>query len=597
MTVLWPVERSPVARAWRGAKQGVAVQRASGGTGEPAPEQWDEWLMALFPAYCSAPFAERHREYWEHVDSITLEGAPDPFVSPWPRGGAKSTSAELGTAKVGVTGRRRYALYVSETQDQADKHVETIASLLESDGVERHYPDHARPMVGKFGNQKGWRRQRLRTAGGFTLDALGLDTASRGIKVEDQRPDLIVLDDIDNKHDSPATTAKKIATITTSILPAGSSNVAVWVIQNLIIPDGFVSRIVDGRADYLTQRVVSGPHPAIRDLEWEWVHDAETGTREAKITGGAATWEGQNLAKCQHLINTIGISSFLKECQHLVKDRSEGTVLRYDEARHLEDLSDEEARRLVRMGQVFGGIDFGAWRFAFVLRAADETGRLHQIAELFSQREELEARARAITAICKHYDCPKTLRVWGDSANPTDIMELNAALKRIMSPYRVQGVAAQNKIRLTGVERMNDLLARNALFYRRSVASLTHQALLAQWPALLYEGTPPDTRTWMLGYNAASAGTQMEGSRLLYELTKWAYPVPKEGEAQNQDPDDHTADGADAVSADRYAIMSWWKEGHEQKAPEKKDPQYDDQFEKVLKRLGGGGNGNRWRKK
>ena len=42
-------------------------------------------------------------------------------------------------------------------------------------------------------------------------------------------------------------TAKKIATITHSILPAGSTNVAVIAIQNLIIPDGFVSRIVDGR--------------------------------------------------------------------------------------------------------------------------------------------------------------------------------------------------------------------------------------------------------------------------------------------------------------------------------------------------------------
>jgi hypothetical protein len=35
--------------------------------------------------------------------------------------------------------------------------------------------------------------------------------------------------------------------------------------------------------------------------------------------------------------------------------------------------------------------------------------------------------------------------------------------------------------------------------------------------------------------------------------------VPKEGQAQDQDPDDHTADGADLIAADRYGVMSWWK--------------------------------------
>ena len=101
--------------------------------------------------------------------------------------------------------------------------------------------------MSKYGTSRGWRRNRLRTAGGFTIDAVGLDTAARGLKVEEQRPDLIFLDDIDGKHDTLATTAKKIATLTTSVLPAGSSNVAVIFVQNLIIKDGVASRLADGR--------------------------------------------------------------------------------------------------------------------------------------------------------------------------------------------------------------------------------------------------------------------------------------------------------------------------------------------------------------
>jgi hypothetical protein len=136
-------------------------------------------------------------------------------------GGARHVNA------LGVRGKRKYVLYVRETQEQADKSVANVAALLESKAVASYYPEHGDRMVSKFGASRGWRRNRLRTSGGFTVDAIGLDTAARGVKVEEQRPDLIILDDIDDKHDSAGATARKIKTITTSILPAGSSNAAI----------------------------------------------------------------------------------------------------------------------------------------------------------------------------------------------------------------------------------------------------------------------------------------------------------------------------------------------------------------------------------
>jgi hypothetical protein len=64
---------------------------------------------------------------------------------------------------------------------------------------------------------------------------------------------------------------------------------------------------------------------------------------------------------------------------------------------------------------------------------------------------------------------------------------------------------------------------------------------------------------WRVGYGAARPGMEMQGARLHWELKHWKYPIAKEGTAQAQDPDDNTADGADLIAADRYAIMSWWK--------------------------------------
>jgi hypothetical protein len=55
----------------------------------------------------------------------------------------------------------------------------------------------------------------------------------------------------------------------------------------------------------------------------------------------------------------------------------------------------------------------------------------------------------------------------------------------------------------------------------------------------------------------------------------WGYPVPKEGEAQEQDPDDNTADGADLIAADRYAIMSHLRPGKEKDEAKPKDRNVD----------------------
>ena len=287
--------------------------------GIPAPDKWDGWLTAMFPAYFRS-FAPHHREFWRWVWSMEPDGDGS-FVGVWPRGGGKSTSAEAAVAALGLRGIKTYALYVCATQDAADKRVQNLSSLLESPAVAKHYPQHADRAVNKHGHSRGWRRDRLVTSGGLLVDAAGLETAVRGLKFEERRPDLIVLDDIDGKLDSPATTQKKQDTITHSILPAGATgSTAVIAIQNLITANGIFSRLVDGRADFLANRVVSGPHPALEDMKVERV-EGQDGTRRAVIVGGVPTWEGQSRESCQRMVDLYGLSAFIEECQHQVHER------------------------------------------------------------------------------------------------------------------------------------------------------------------------------------------------------------------------------------------------------------------------------------
>jgi hypothetical protein len=135
--------------------------------------------------------------------------------------------------------------------------------------------------------------------------------------VEEQRPDIIIIDDVDELFDKFQTTTKKIKTLTQTVMPAGSFDCAIIFIQNLIHADSIASMLYDGRADFLTDRIVSGIHPAVENL----IVEQKDGRHI--VTGGRATWEGQNLKTVQNQIDTWGYSSFMQESQHEV-DKSDG---------------------------------------------------------------------------------------------------------------------------------------------------------------------------------------------------------------------------------------------------------------------------------
>lgn len=286
-------------------------------------DDWRGWLQLMFREHFRAPFAAHHEQLWEWVWAIEMGVAPvDVFVAVWARGAAKSTSAEAAVAALGARARRRFVLYVCDTQEQANDHVGNIAGLLESSYLEMAYPELGQRALTKYGNVKGWRRNRLRTASGLTIDALGLDTAARGVKVDEFRPDLIVFDDIDNEKDGPGQVERKIIDVTQKLLPAGDSSLAVLVIQNIPNPEGVVARlagIADESADFLRPRVVSGPIPALVDATYE---PREDGGHD--IVHGLPTWEGQGLEQCQTYVNKFGLTAFRAEAQHETDARGGG---------------------------------------------------------------------------------------------------------------------------------------------------------------------------------------------------------------------------------------------------------------------------------
>lgn len=286
------------------------------------PTEWEAWFRAVSPGL--SDFAPHHRDAGAWLQAIAPDVRPTPRVDVWPRGHGKSTFAEHGVAYVGEQRKRRFALYVCDTQDAANRHVQSVQTLLERIGQRTGSPIGQR-LENQYGHSRGWRPSAIRTASGFNVLAFGLDQAMRGVKLDDYRPDLIVFDDVDGRHDSLAVTRKKIEILTESLLPAGSDDCAIWGVQNLIIPHGIFSQLADGRAEFLAARVVCGPVRAVEGLRTERRYvEAYKGRPVGRtihvITGGRATWAGCDLDTCQDEIVDFGWRAFDREKQQNVKD-------------------------------------------------------------------------------------------------------------------------------------------------------------------------------------------------------------------------------------------------------------------------------------
>jgi len=205
---------------------------------------------------------------------------------------------------------RNYILYICGTQKAADDHVGNIASALEQSTLREIDPELCDRKIGRYGMSKGWTISRLRTQSGLTVDGVGLDSMRRGSKLDNRRPDFLLFDDVDSDHDTDFLVQKKILTITRKILPSGSPNVAVLFVQNLVHANSVAARLEDGRAEFLSNRIVSGPHPALNHFTYKQKGKATI------ITSGEPTWEGLSVERCQGIINDVGLTSFLAEYQH-----------------------------------------------------------------------------------------------------------------------------------------------------------------------------------------------------------------------------------------------------------------------------------------
>ena len=277
-----------------------------------------QFAVTFYPTYCSVDFADWHRELLEWATALQYGLPPAEHVAAIVnRDGGKSTIAEIIMTYVMASGRRGYGVYLSGTQRQANDHVTNISGLLQSKSLNAQYPSVGEVALDKNNRSLGWKSTRITSAAGFTIDAIGIDTQIRGAKIDEKRIDFIIIDDIDSDNDTPYRVETKIQALGRKILPAGSGNLAVLAVQNLITSYSIFSRLKAGNMDVLQARVI-GPVPAVYDLKTNPENPlTEYASEGVKVLDGRPSWEGFSLQKAQNIINLVGIRNFLAEYQHL----------------------------------------------------------------------------------------------------------------------------------------------------------------------------------------------------------------------------------------------------------------------------------------
>lgn len=105
---------------------------------------------------------------------------------------------------------------------QAETHLSSIKNELDhNDLLRSDYPDLCTPGRRRSGTTVADRQGMLHQKSGFTFAARGIDAASLGLKVDEHRPDVLLLDDIepDESQYSADQASKRLRTLIDAVLP------------------------------------------------------------------------------------------------------------------------------------------------------------------------------------------------------------------------------------------------------------------------------------------------------------------------------------------------------------------------------------------
>ncbi|WP_270544929.1 hypothetical protein [Butyricimonas paravirosa] len=148
------------------------------------------WFEYYFPNYARVKCAWFHKQFaGDIINNTEIYDLLEIY-----RSGAKSVHADMGIPLyLMFTGRMKFMLLIGETERKAQKLLSACQAQLQFN--KRLINDYG--LKFKLGD---WSSGEFLTTDGVRFMALGFGQNPRGVREEDQRPDYIVVDDVDNKR-------------------------------------------------------------------------------------------------------------------------------------------------------------------------------------------------------------------------------------------------------------------------------------------------------------------------------------------------------------------------------------------------------------
>lgn len=162
----------------------------------------------------------------------------------------------------------RFAVAFASADAQATGHLATFKHELDTNALLRaDFPELCEPArKPSSGATLADRQGMLHTKAGFVFAARGVDSSTLGLKVGEQRPDLLIFDDVEPHEEkySPALAKKRLSTITDALFPL-NIRARVVMVGTVTMPDSIMHQLV---------RVANGADPRDADNALcRWIAD------------------------------------------------------------------------------------------------------------------------------------------------------------------------------------------------------------------------------------------------------------------------------------------------------------------------------------
>ena len=204
---------------------------------------FEYWDRNYFPHYGRAEPSELHKYLYKRLPEILLAESGQRDAIAAPRGEAKSTKISMSFVLwCVVTERLWYPVIIMDVFEQAAEMLEAIKAELDTNPrLSSDFPDVA-------GQGRVWRNDVIVTRNNRKVEAFGSTKKIRGRRHGPHRPDLAVMDDIENDENvaTPEQRDKKQKFITRSVLSLGppDDSMHAILVGTILAYDSVLSRFL-----------------------------------------------------------------------------------------------------------------------------------------------------------------------------------------------------------------------------------------------------------------------------------------------------------------------------------------------------------------